>query len=190
MPQSAPSALLRVQGSSKLAFGATTAALVTLASGGTAVLVTHVAHGTSSPTSLPGGPLPPDSTAPPQGLVVGRLAGTPAPAPPVDATERALHEALTARRATPRRTLTAPLVPLPTTAPEVPTVTPPVVGPVVVPVTQPVKEPVTQPSSGPTHASRVGHGHGRSKGRDEGETERGHGRHAHPRPKSKGRHAH
>ena len=104
MPQSASSALLKVQGSSKLAFGATTAALVTLASGGTAVLVTRVAHSVTSPTELPAGALPLDAAPPPGSLVVEHPAGTSTPPTrPVDATERALHQALTARPTTPGR---------------------------------------------------------------------------------------
>ncbi|MCW2674313.1 MAG: hypothetical protein JWP14_2902, partial [Frankiales bacterium] len=75
-PLAVPSALLKVQGSSRLAFGATTAALVTLASGGTAVLVAQATHSVSGPTSLPSMALPPDVAAGPGGLVVQSPAGT------------------------------------------------------------------------------------------------------------------
>ena len=109
---------LRVQGSSRRAFGATTAALVTLASGGTALLVSQGTSGVTSPTALPPGALPQGPVD--GGLVVGRVAGTPAAQPPAaqppveqrDPTEKALRDALAARREPGRRTLTAPLVPV------------------------------------------------------------------------------
>jgi len=199
VPQSGSSALLKVQGTSKLAFGATTAALVTLASGGTAVLVSHVAHSVTSPTGLPAGALPPGTSTSAAGLVVERPAGSPTPSSqPVDPTERALHAALTARKQAPKRTLTAPLVPLtpdrpvvvPTTGPTPPPVSPPVT----VPVTAPVTPPVTEPSSDPTEASRAkpGKGNPRKGHSDEGGSkgaQHAHGRHAAPPPPGKGRHA-
>jgi hypothetical protein len=171
-PGPAPSALLKVQGSSKLAFGATTAALVTLASGGTAVLVAHATHGVSSPTALPARPLPPDAAAALGGLIVGQPAGTapatpasPAPsAAPVDPTQQALRDAL-AHRSTPgRRTLTAPLVPLLPSTPALPP-PPPVIGPVAPPVVGPtppsapppvVAPPPTRPGSGQGHVGDQG----------------------------------
>jgi hypothetical protein len=219
MPQSPSSALLRVQGSSKLAFGATTAALVTLASGGTAVLVTRVAHSVTSPTELPSGALPPDAAAPPGSLVVDHPAGTATPpSQPVDATERALHKALTARPTTPRRTLTAPLVPLPpavhvvpptakppvsappVSAPPVtvPPVTLPVLPPITLPVIPPITLPVTQPNDEALPASRQAPGQGKHhKGVSEGSSEgtggrgsqQGHGRHARTPSHGQGRHA-
>jgi hypothetical protein len=210
MPQSASSALLKVQGSSKLAFGATTAALVTLASGGTAVLVTRVAHSVTSPTELPSGALPPDAAAPPGSLVVEHPAGTATPpSQPVDATERALHKALTARPTTPRRTLTAPLVPLPpavhvvpptakppVTAPPVtaPPVTVPVLPPITLPVIPPITLPVTQPNDEELSASRQAPGHGKHhKGSSEGisgrGSQQGHGRHVRTPSHGQGRHA-
>jgi hypothetical protein len=170
-PGPAPSALLKVQGSSKLAFGATTAALVTLASGGTAVLVAHATHGVSSPTALPARPLPPDAAAAPGGLVVGQPAGTapatpasPASSPaPVDPTQQALQDALAHRSPPGRRTLTAPLVPLLPSTPALPT-PPPVIGPVapVVGPTPPstpptvVVPPRTSPGSGQGHVGDEG----------------------------------
>jgi hypothetical protein len=195
--QTPASGLLKVQGSSKLAFGATTAALVTLASGGTAVLVSHVAHSVTTPTGLPGGTRPPDVAASTDGLVVAHPAGTTTPtARPVDRTERALHDALTARHQAPRRTLTAPLVPLtpepPTVQPPVtPPVAPPVVPPVVVaPVSPPVTVPVTQPDGDPTAASREQPQRGRHHRTSEGGTARHtRGRHAHVASHGKGRHA-
>jgi hypothetical protein len=168
----APSALLKVQGSSKLAFGATTAALVTLASGGTAVLVAHATHGVSSPTALPARPLPPDAAAALGGLIVGQPAGTapatpasPAPsAAPVDPTQQALQDALAHRSPPGRRTLTAPLVPLLPSTPALPP-PPPVIGPVAPPVVGPttpstpppvVAPPPTRPGSGQGHVGDEG----------------------------------
>ncbi|MDX6267418.1 MAG: hypothetical protein QOD70_2158 [Frankiales bacterium] len=173
-PGPAPSALLKVQGSSKLAFGATTAALVTLASGGTAVLVAHATQGVSSPTALPARPVPPDAAAAPGGLVVGQPAGTAPPTPaspasspaPVDPTQQALQDALAHRSPPGRRTLTAPLVPLLPSTPALPT-PPPVIGPVAPPVVGPTPPsgpppvvaptpPSTRPGSGQGHVGKPG----------------------------------
>lgn len=106
---------LRVQGSSRFAFGATTAALITLASGGTAVLVAHGTPSASAPTSLPGGLLAeaPGAAGP---VVVARPPGVPAPDPTVEA----LREALVSTPSTGPRTLVAPLVALPARLPSVP----------------------------------------------------------------------
>lgn len=149
------SALLRVQGSSKLAFGATTAALVTLASGGTALLVSHGTASLSSPTALPGGLFLPDrgSTAGSGAVVVERAPGTMDAAPvvaPVDPTEQALLDALAERPKPGRRILTAPLVDLVDLVDRVDgTTTTPVVG--APPVTPPVLPPpdVTPPDVTP-----------------------------------------
>lgn len=186
-----PSALVKVHKSSRLAFGATTAALVTLASGGTAVLVANATHGVSTPTSLPPGALPPDAAASPDGLVVDKPAGTATPAAPVDPTERAIHDALTARH-TPRRTLIAPLVPLaPGVPPAVPDVPDAVDAPVIGPVVEPDPfVPAYQAHRGKHHADpeaedpREAHGQPRPH-----HTNPSHGRHAHPRAQGKGRHA-
>ncbi|MGZ6827727.1 MAG: hypothetical protein ACXVGH_13130 [Mycobacteriales bacterium] len=106
---------LRVQGSSRFAFGATTAALITLASGGTAVLVAHGTPSASAPTSLPGGLLAeaPGAAGP---VVVARPPGVPAPDPTVEA----LREALARTPSTGNRTLVAPLVAPPAPLPSVP----------------------------------------------------------------------
>jgi hypothetical protein len=184
-----PSRLLRVQGTSRLAFGATTAALVTLASGGTAVLVASSTHGVGSPTSLPAGSLPPDASPTSPGVVVDRPAGEqPVVAPPAgshDETEHALRQALAQRPVPGRRTLTAPLVP-------VTPVTPPVELPQ--PVDSPTPGPTTPPTTTPEAADRPGLGLGRSHN---GTTPKalhdnrsaGRGRHALPKPPGKGRHA-
>lgn len=108
LPGPRPSGVLRVQGTSKLAFGATTAALVTLASGGTALLV---ARGTSpTVTSLPAGALFVDPAVGSAVIVGEAIASAVKPGQQGDATRQALADAL-ARRADPgRRTLTAPLI--------------------------------------------------------------------------------
>lgn len=161
----APSGLMRVQGTSRLAFGATTAALVTLASGGTAVLVSQATREVATPTALPQGALPAETPAGGDELVV-----TPAP---VDPTADALHAALARRPEPGRRTLTAPLValpggpagatggggaapvaPVPTVGPIARPVTHPAVPPVT-PVTQPVAQPVTQPVTQPAEGTPV-----------------------------------
>ena len=168
-----PAVPVKVHGTSRLAFGATTAALVTLASGGTAVLVAHATHGVSTPTSLPPGGLPADPLGG-DGLVVGRAPGATPPAPPAtetDPTERALHDALSARRQPGRRTLTAPLVPLGPVIPE--QQKPPAPAPV-----DEVDDPTDQL---PPRAARLSVSHGKARGHE--------GRHAHPRPHGKGRHA-
>lgn len=137
LPATSGPALLRVQATSKLAFGATTAALVTLASGGTAVLVSHGTSAMSGPTSLPSGKLLTDPSTATGPVVVDRAPGSyvpPVQAPPVvDHTEQVLRKALAERPPAGKRTLTAPLVELPSvpapvvTLPHAPTVTPPVV---------------------------------------------------------------
>jgi hypothetical protein len=111
-PAGPPSGLLRVQGTSKLAFGATTAALVTLASGGTAVLVAHGTSRMSSPTALPQGALSPDQGTFPATVVVERVGGTfgAQPSATLDPSEQAIRDALGERPAPGRRTLTVPLV--------------------------------------------------------------------------------
>lgn len=149
-----PTSVLRVSGTSKLAFGATTAALISLASGGTALVVSS-STGAPTATSIPGVAAPDDASGQVDVVVD-------APAAVVkDPTERALRDAL-ARRAEPgKRTLTAPLVDLgtrpqpPVDLPLVP-VAPvlPVVGPVLptVPVTEPLPAPggvVDRPSPAP-----------------------------------------
>ena len=102
------SSLLRIQGSSRLAFGATTVALVALASGGTALLVNQGSASLGSPTSLPAGSLLPDAGATdPTHVVVERAPGT---ALLLDPSERALRDALGLRPQPGRRTLTVPLV--------------------------------------------------------------------------------
>ena len=102
------SSLLRIQGSSRLAFGATTVALVAIASGGTALLVNQGSASLGSPTSLPAGSLLPDAGATdPTHVVVERAPGT---ALLLDPSERALRDALGLRPQPGRRTLTAPLV--------------------------------------------------------------------------------
>jgi hypothetical protein len=148
LPGSGGSGLLKVHGTSRLAFGATTAALVTLASGGTAVLVAHGTGHVSSPTSLPGGLLP-DTGSQAGDVIVDRAPGTAAPEVDGDATARALRDALARRAPTGRRILTVPLVHLGGTTdvgvpglphvPSVPVVTPPVVAPPV------LKPPVVTP---------------------------------------------
>ncbi len=208
----APSHLLRLHRNSRLAFGATTAALVTLASGGTAVLVNHGASGLSSATSLPQGGLLPD----------GGSAGSVVLDPPVvsapdtvvravvpDDTERALRAALNQRTQPGRRTLTVPLVAL--LIPDAPSL-PPVTVPVarsVVRVTVPLVSPVApgpDPSGAPTapyggslrHQTPPptaddrgpGHSHVHDTGHDKGH-DKGHGKkgkHAKPAGRA-GRHA-
>lgn len=102
------SSLLRIQGSSRLAFGATTVALVAIASGGTALLVNQGSASLGSPTSLPAGSLLPDAGATDSThVVVERAPGT---ALLLDPSERALRDALGLRPQPGRRTLTAPLV--------------------------------------------------------------------------------
>ena len=102
------SSLLRIQGSSRLAFGATTVALVALASGGTALLVNQGSASLGSPTSLPAGSLLPDAGATDSThVVVERAPGT---ALLLDPSERALRDALGLRPQPGRRTLTVPLV--------------------------------------------------------------------------------
>ena len=102
------SSLLRIQGSSRLAFGATTVALVALASGGTALLVNQGSASLGSPTSLPAGSLLPDPGATdPTPVVVERAPGT---ALLLDPSERALRDALGLRPQPGRRILTVPLV--------------------------------------------------------------------------------
>ena len=104
------SSLLRIQGSSRLAFGATTVALVALASGGTALLVNQGSASLGSPTSLPAGSLLPDPGATdPTPVVVERAPGT---ALLLDPSERALRDALGLRPQPGRRFLTVPLVAL------------------------------------------------------------------------------
>jgi hypothetical protein len=164
---------LRVQGSSRAALGATTVALISLASGGTAMLVAHGTRDLTTPTSLPGGLLSeiPNLSGP---VVVARAPGTTpaaAPAPAPDPTELALREALT-RRLPPAgpRTLLVPLVDLgssgltggvprvpPVAAPAVPPVTRPVTAPVppTPPTTPPTNPPTNQPASQPTPPSTV-----------------------------------
>jgi hypothetical protein len=135
---------LRVQSSSKLAFGMTTAALVTLASGGTAVLVAHGTSGVTSATSLPAGALPHDAGSAPASVVVDGVVGglVPAPAAPRTA-EQILREALSLRPEPGPRVLTVPLVALP-----------PVTGLVVddgtgLPVTLPTAVPTPAPTGAP-----------------------------------------
>lgn len=126
------SSLLRIQSSSRLAFGATTVALVALASGGTALLVNQGSASLGSPTSLPVGSLLPDVGATdPTLVVVERAPGT---ALPLDPSEQALRDALRVRPQPGRRSLIAPLVAL---FPE-PTPTAPVFGPAVPPADVPV----------------------------------------------------
>ena len=169
-PNTAPPSLtLRVQGTSKLAFGATTAALITLASGGTALVV---AHGTSvrpsSPTALPHGTLFTDGAVGGGAVVVDRVPGTygvphaaTRPLAKLDATEAALKAALAQRPPPGRRTLVAPLVllPAPPSTTPGPGVTPPV-GPIVVPtvgpiVVPPVSLPLDPPTIPPLHVPHV-----------------------------------
>ena len=122
------SAPLRVQAPSKLAFGATTAALIGLASGGTAVLVARGTASMSHIGSLPQGRLLPDVPLGTGALVVTTPAAPAHAAADQDA-EHALRQALAQRPAAAgsplARTLTAPLValnPPATTAPGVPSV--------------------------------------------------------------------
>lgn len=180
------SRLLRVQGSSRFAFGATTAALVTLASGGTAALVAHGTAGVSTPTSLPGALLAeaPGAARP---VVVDRVPGT-SPAPPAvaapDRTVEALREALVASPSASPRTLVAPLValtggprvtvpalpvpvraPLPTAAPSAP---PPV--PAAAPAAGPTAPVVASPATdtdgkGSARRSSSGAAHAKGKGK-------------------------
>lgn len=151
-------AALKVQATSKLAFGATTAALVTLASSGTAVLVSHGAASLQAPTALPPTATLTDPAAARGAVVVDRAPGTLGlvetptglpPAPPADPTVSALTEALGRRPEPGRRTLTVPLVALPVEAPALPVETPslPVDVPVVTPA-QPVVLPGVVPSAG------------------------------------------
>ena len=147
-------AALRVQATSKLAFGATTAALVTLASSGTAVLVSHGASSLQAPTALPPTTTLVDPAAARGAVVVDRAAGSygqeaaPAEAPvaaPADPSVTALSEALARRPEPGRRTLTVPLVVLPvvnTPVVDTPVVEVPVVD---VPVVTPA-QPVTLPT--------------------------------------------
>ncbi len=109
------SALLRVQASSKLAFGATTVALVALASSGTAVLVNHGTSSMAGPTALPGGALLPDGGSSTSSVVVDRAPGTygtKTAAAKVDPTVKALRAALAQRAKPGKRSLIAPLVQL------------------------------------------------------------------------------
>ncbi|MGZ6826131.1 MAG: hypothetical protein ACXVGH_05015 [Mycobacteriales bacterium] len=179
---------LRVQGSSRFAFGATTAALITLASGGTAVLVAHGTPSASAPTSLPGGLL---AEAPGDGgpVVVARPPGVPVPDPTVEA----LREALVRAPSTGPRTLVAPLVALSAPLPSVPSPALPVVlslplPPPVLPVpalpapvpTVPVGTP--PPQAAPTAAVVVpaddsSKGNGKGSGKARGRT-KPRGRHA------------
>ncbi len=171
-----PAGMLRVRGTSKLAFGATTAALVTLASGGTAVLV---ARGTStmySPTALPIGGLLVDSGS--GAVVVDRAPGTDGAVPAAPTTEEALRAVLAQRPPAGPRTLTLPLVDLnpgtpaptgglqlpgvPPRVPSLPGVKPPVVPPVAIPpvvtvpgVVPPVVTPPVLPVVPPVHAPYV-----------------------------------
>lgn len=107
----AASGLLKVQGTSRLAFGATTAALVTLASGGTAIVVARGTSSISSPTSLPAGGLQVDAGSVARAVVVDGAPGMFGRAA-VSGTEQALLDALRRRAPAARRTLTAPLVQL------------------------------------------------------------------------------
>ena len=167
-----PSGLLKVHGSSKLAFGATTAALVTLASGGSALLVSHVTNGVTSPTSLPPGPLAPDPLGlnGADGLVVDHVAGT--PAPQVDPTEKALHDALAARREPGRRTLTAPLIPVQT-----PPVRSPLIGPPLPVETPPLVPVLTPPAAEHSFTPVAQRTEATPRGRARGHVDKG--RHAH-----------
>ena len=144
-PAASP-AVLKVPSSSKRALGATTAALVTLASGGTAVLVSHATSGLSGPTALPAGALPQDAATAAAGVVVAPVEADP--------TVAALTDALTRRPVPGRRTLTATLVSLaqPVPALSAPPVTGPPTAPVTQPVTQPVTPPVTEPVTQPVTA--------------------------------------
>lgn len=137
------SALLRVQGTSRLAFGATTAALVTLASGGTALLVNYGATNIGTATAMPHGAALPATNSDGGAVVVARPAGTFEAKPHLDKTVRALKAAL-AHRATPgRRTLLAPLLFLdPPTVDAPPPALPPALGPLVAP-------PALPPALGP-----------------------------------------
>lgn len=114
---SATGPALRVQSTSKLAFGATTVALVVLASSGTAILVDKGIPSLAGPTALPGGSPRTGSTAGGP-VVVDRAAGTvlglgkPAPVVAPDATVRALRDALLQRPGTGPRTVVAPLTDL------------------------------------------------------------------------------
>ena len=187
----AGSGLLKVSGSSKLAFGATTAALVTLASTGTALLVEHATGTLATPTSLPPGALPVDASP----VVVDHPVGE---QPASDPTEKAIRDALAQRPEPGRRTLTVPLVRVVTpvqpvvepSAPEVvpPTVTSPAVTPpVVTPPREEVPErPVVRADDheGKALGHAKAHGKGHARGHDG--TDRGkHLRSSH----SKGRHA-
>lgn len=176
LPEAASgSTLLRVQATSKLAFGATTAALVTLASGGTAVLVSHGTGSMARPTSLPAGATLPDVGSGAGAVVVGRAAGAPPAAPSVaqDPTVQALKDALAQRPEPGPRTLVVPLLQL------VPPAS--VVGPDVPPVLEPpVQAPprgrppvVVPPVAGPP-AVRGGsgeHEHAKREERSEDEAE-------------------
>ena len=142
-PTASPTSL-RVQSSSKLAFGMTTAALVTLASGGTAVLVAHGTSGITSATSLPAGALPHDAGSAPASVVVDGVVGgvVTAPAAP-RAAEQILREALSLRPEPGPRVLTVPLVALP---PDTGLVLGDGTG---LPVTLPTAVPTPAPTGGP-----------------------------------------
>lgn len=175
LPAHPASPLLRVQGSSRLAFGATTAALVTLASGGTAVLVNYGTQSVGSVTSLPAGASLPAAAPSVDDVVVDGVLGGVDAAQSVsqpDPTVQALRGALAQRRDPGHRTLTVPLVdlgpgpaadnPLPHTpavpshTPAVPVLRPPTIRP---PVTPPViAPPPVQPPviiTPPVHKPRV-----------------------------------
>ena len=178
--QPSPADPVTVQGGSRWAFGATTAALVALAAGGTAVLVAQATDDAATPTSLPRGVLPAE------GIGGGSLVLDPPTATPADPTERALREALARRREPGRRTLTAPLVPVSAPAPTPtparrppvtpPAVTPPVAEPPVVTPPEPVDPPTARPAlRGHTvkpekgKGRALGHGkHGRDRDQDQG----------------------
>jgi hypothetical protein len=83
VPLSQPSVLLRVQGSSRFAYTVTTAALVTLASGGTALLVSQGTTALPGATALPPAAPLPDAGAAQGAVVVERPAGTLAAVRPV-----------------------------------------------------------------------------------------------------------
>ena len=81
-PRAGAAAVLRVQGPSRLAFGATTLALVTLASLSTAALVKEGTAPAPGRPSLPLGALPPAVSAGPGAVVVERAPGSWRPAKP------------------------------------------------------------------------------------------------------------
>ena len=154
-PRAGAAAVLRVQGPSRLAFGATTLALVTLASLSTAALVKEGTAPAPGRPSLPLGALPPAVSAGPGAVVVERAPGSWRPAKPARLSHSVI-DLLTGGAGGTVRTPGAGIgggftgtgvfrgAPGVGSTPNQP-VDQPVDQPVVAPVTHPVPKPVTHP---------------------------------------------